>query len=65
MSDDRTELERHVWVNTKREVKQKEDRPKVLRVRVCSRCGLRVGAELGDVIRPTCAERIVREVMES
>lgn len=60
MNDVRTVQERHSWKKSGREV-----RGELRKVRTCQTCGLTVGAELGDVLRPTCAERIVRQVMES
>ena len=58
--DARTAQERHSWTRVGREV-----RGKTVRLRVCETCGLTVGEALGDVLSPTCAERVVRQVMES
>lgn len=52
--------EKHDWSKYGREMKGE-----LRRFRTCSVCGLTVGEELGDVLRPTCGERIVREVMDS
>jgi len=54
--------ERHRWRRTKRE---RRDGGPARDVRVCDQCGMVVGAELADVLRPTCAERVVRQVMDS
>jgi len=55
-----TVQERHSWKKLGREVKGE-----LRKFRTCMVCGLTVGEALGDVLRPTCAEKIVRQVMES
>lgn len=60
MRDARTVQERHSWKKLGREVKGE-----LRKFRTCMVCGLTVGEALGDVLKPTCAEKIVRQVMES